>query len=55
MRVDPYAGRDKESNPHSLCEAGQPDPHFTGQVRGEPMQGGLAHFSIPTSTILIHL
>ena len=41
-RVGPYVGRGIESSPHSLCGTSQPDPHFTGQVRGRPTR-----FAIP--------
>jgi len=35
-RANPYAGRARKINPQILCRAGQPGPHFAGQVRGGP-------------------
>jgi len=36
-RDNPYVGRASKISPHILCGAGQPDPHFAGQMWGGPM------------------
>jgi len=40
LQANPNAGRVRKINPQILCEAGQPDPLFTSQVRGGPMRSG---------------
>ena len=50
MRVDPYGGWNRESNLRLLRRVGQPDSHFTGQVRGELMRDRLTRFAIPNTT-----